>query len=189
MKYAPHLALVAICMTPFANAQISDAFIGTKGNFLKSSFCTKQMTCAPAGTVQLSGYVSSEEYYSVKPKQKQVFGLATYTVLFTRDKDGAIARAGIRYPPAQDYVEDGNFAQDFFSFVGGVPLHAIDGIDLQSQCYWSIRGKTKYFTLWGTALGLGGLGEQLMMMVEDHLGENLFSELSLGTRVVPGKCE
>ena len=179
------IILISVCLTN-ALGQISSSFFGSSQAFLNTDFCQQSNTCFASGVIKLADQ-SIEEYFSVKPREKQRYGQSLYTVFFTRNqKTNAIERAGIRYLAAQDYTEDGAFAVAFFSFVSGVPLHALDSIDLISGCTFAIRGlKTFFFLDSSTRLSFSNAAESFVVMYDGGpFASSWFNGASLTARVV-----
>ncbi|GHG10610.1 hypothetical protein GCM10017783_23790 [Deinococcus piscis] len=180
--------IAAFTLGAAANAQAAEqvgpAFLGTKGDFLKSQFCEKYK-CFPAGTIKL-GNNDTEEYFMVVGFKTPEFGVEKFLVFFTKCETyegcrGEWTRAGIRYAPTQESVNNRPFAKEFFGFVTGVSLKSANSGQIFNSggCSTDIRGRNEYFRLDPIkVLSYGGASEETIVAYVN----GGFSQASFGSR-------
>lgn len=174
-------------LSTLAAAQVKDAFLDTSGEFMKSEFC-KIYKCELSGTIKL-GSNMIEQYYRVSGFKNPGYGISNYLVFITQgvnDKGRSNwKRAGVRYPPAQDKIEDGAFAVEFLSFISGVPLQAYPSEKLLNGCTNAIKGKSQYFFVKsGITIGYENSAEEFITISLAHqFGKSWFDDLPPTARV------
>jgi len=183
MRTLSRIAVVCAVGLGMAHAQVKPAYIGSSTDFMKSAFC-RQYKCFLAGSIKVSTEIN-EVYYKVSGFRGQTYGLDDYLVFFTR-MGTTVVRAGLRYPPAQDSVEDGSFALEFFSFVSGVPLQGLSAEKVFRACTSAVRGQSAiYFINKPSYMGFMNASEEIYtMQLANGFGASWFENESPTTRFV-----